>query len=132
VKAYRFLMGNLFLNLGHNVVAYSGAWGEMFGTDFYTFFITITASIFIGLVGAFIAAASVSYFFPSSTKAAAYIVFSGFFWGIWANTALIFTNFTVLTGNIGILMVSIYAGVGVILFVVGITQSELGGWASHD
>lgn len=133
MKAYRFLMGNLFLNLGFVVVSYSGAWGDAFGTDFYTgYFSILGPSIFTGLVVGIVTAAAVSYFFPQSTKVAAYGVFGGLFWTMWTNTTLIFSKFTVLTGSMGVLIVSIYAGIGIVLFVVGIVQSELGGWASHD
>jgi len=130
------MMGNLFFNLGFVVVAFAGVWGNSFGTSFYDVYFTNITSIALvggtGVIALLIAAATFSFIFPSGTKGVAYGLFSGFYWFMWANTILIFSKFTTILGDVGMQMLGIITVIVVILFIVGITQCELGGFASHE
>ena len=136
MKAYHFLMGNLFFNLGFVVVTWAGVWGDSFGTWFYdTYFSNITSVALVGGTGVIVllvAAATFSFIFPSGTKGVAYGLFASFYWLMWGNTILIFSRFATILGDVGMQMLGIITVIVVILFIVGITQCELGGFASHE
>lgn len=132
MKAYHFMMGNLFFNLGFVVVALTGVWGNPYGTSFYDYFMNIGSSVFLGVVVALIAAAAAGFIFPSGTKSVAYGLFAGFYWIMWGNTIRIFSSFSTLLGDVGMQMIGLVTVIVIILFIVGITQSELGGFASHE
>ena len=126
------MMGNLCFNLGFVIVSFADIWGNSFGTTFYDYFTAIGSSVLIGVVGSLIAAAVYSFIFPGGTKAVIYALFTGFYWIMWGNTILIFSNFSTILGDIGMQMLGMITIMVVILFVVGITQCEMGGFASHE
>ena len=132
MKAYHFMMGNLMFNLGFVIVSFADIWGNSFGTTFYDYFLAIGSATIIGLITSLVAAAAYGFIFPSGTKAVVYILFSGFYWAMWANTILIFSNFTTILGSVGMQMLGMVTIIVVILFIVGITQCEMGGFASHE
>jgi len=126
-------MGNVFFNLGFAVLSFSGVWGNPFGTSFYdTYFLTIGGGLFIGLIASLIAAAAAGFIFPSGTKSVAYAQFTGIYWFLWGSSILLFTKFSSLVGDVGMQMIGMVLIIVIILFIVGITQCELGGFASHE
>jgi len=126
------MMGNIMFNLGFVIVSLADIWGSSFETTFYDYFLSIGSALILGVIASLIAAAAAGFIFPSGTKSVIYGLFSGFYWAMWGNTILIFSNFTTILGDVGMQMLGMITIIVVILFVVGITQCEFGGFASHE
>lgn len=123
-------------NLGFVIVTWADIWGSSFDTSFYENYFTnplyLGSGVLVALVLSLVAAAAAGFIVPSGTKSIVYGLFTGTYWFMWGNTILIFSSFTTILGSIGMQMLGMITIIVVILFIVGITQCEMGGFASHE